>query len=88
MTPRSWRACMIVSWTKRLQSLAASPVREWLWLDVAGDGAAEARRLIDDGLSADAAEADLPLLDALASDFAEIYLTFGKRVSPMKDLAD
>ncbi len=65
-----------------LLALAASPVREWLWLDVTGDGAAEGRSLMEEGLSADAAEAGLPLIDALASDFAEIYLTFGKRVSP------
>jgi TorA maturation chaperone TorD len=60
-------------------ALAAAPARDWLWLNLHGADAGEGRRLIDEWL---AAAQGAPALDGLAADYADIYLTFGKRVSP------
>lgn len=66
---------------EELAALAAAPARDWLWLALPGEDAAAGFRLIDQWLAARPAGGDAAT-DELAADFADIYLTFGKRVSP------
>ncbi|NMD07554.1 MAG: molecular chaperone TorD family protein [Phyllobacteriaceae bacterium] len=61
-----------------LQSLSSTPARDWFALQVKGEGMEQGLGLLDDGLS------DLsPLrVDELWVDYADLYLTFGKRIAP------
>lgn len=61
-----------------LQDLSSAPARDWFALQVKGDGMEQGLRLLDEGLS------DLSALrvDELWVDYADLYLTFGKRVAP------
>jgi TorA maturation chaperone TorD len=61
-----------------LQSLSATPARDWFALQVKGEGMEQGLGLLDEGLS------DLsPIrVDELWVDYADIYLTFGKRIAP------
>ena len=61
-----------------LQSLAAAPAGDWFALQVKGDGMEQGLRLLDDGLS----DLSPNCVDALWVDYADLYLTFGKRVAP------
>lgn len=65
-----------------LSALAERPARDWFGLSLAGSDAIAAYGLLDGFLARVAAGAEPNPLDALAADFAELYLTFGKRLSP------
>ncbi len=61
-----------------LQGLSAAPAGDWFALQVKGDGMEQGLRLLDDGLS----DLSPNCVDALWVDYADLYLTFGKRVAP------
>lgn len=66
-----------------LAALAAQPAGNWFTVQLKGDGVSEAFALIDGYLAGYAASGTpAKLRDDLAVDYAEIYLTFGYRVSP------
>ncbi len=61
-----------------LQSLSATPARDWFSLQVKGDGMEQGLKLLDKGLS----DLSATRVDELWVDYADIYLTFGKRIAP------
>ena len=61
-----------------LQNLSTAPSRDWFALQVKGDGMEQGLRLLDDCLS----DLSPNCVDALWVDYADLYLTFGKRVAP------
>lgn len=61
-----------------LDALAAAPVGDWFWLRPHDEAAVKARTLIDEYL-ADMVDT---AADELAVDYAQLYLTFGKRIAP------
>lgn len=65
-----------------LTELQSRPARDWFALDLAGDDAETALACIDRALAAMPHPVDAATLDALAVDYAEIYLTFARRVAP------
>mgnify|MGYP001765308122 CR=1 FL=1 len=61
-----------------LQSLAATPARDWFSLQARGDGMEQGLKLLDEGLS----DLSATRVDELWVDYADLYLTFGKRIAP------
>lgn len=61
--------------------LATTPAVNWLNLALIGEDAEAGFKLID-GYWAEAGGVNETTLDELAADYADIYLTFGKRVAP------
>lgn len=67
----------------QLAALAAQPAGDWFAVQVKGDGVSEGFTLLDSYLAGYmASDAPAKQRDDLAVDYAEIYLTFGFRVSP------
>lgn len=65
-----------------LKRLAACPLAEWLGLRLISDPAKQALSLLDGALSRVPSDPDSQLLDDLAADYANIYLTYAYRASP------
>lgn len=59
-----------------LAALAAAPVRDWFALQVAGPDVDAGRELVESWLQDDRN------CDVLAADFADLFLTFAKRIAP------
>ncbi|MBK8455866.1 MAG: molecular chaperone TorD family protein [Phyllobacteriaceae bacterium] len=59
-----------------IAALSQAPVRDWFALQTEGEDSAAGRNLIESWLH------DSPEADALAADFADLYLTFAKRIAP------
>lgn len=65
-----------------LEALQATPEHRWLSMTLEGDLAARGLRLMRDAVEAVSPRGDRASLDALAVDYAEIYLLFACRASP------
>lgn len=61
-----------------LQRLSEAPARDWFALQIMGDGMEQGVKLLDDGLS----DLSPTKIDELWVDYADLYLTFGKRIAP------
>lgn len=64
-----------------LLQLAACPARDWFGLALTGEEAETGFDLLDQFLSGPECASERQL-DELAADFADLYLTFGKRLAP------
>lgn len=67
-----------------LDQLAAAPPDSWLSLHLTSEEARVGYQLLSGFLADDDAKPDgrLAMAEALAADYADLYLTFGKRLSP------